>query len=111
MYRQKRGGMPLLETRNFGPIRYEEDAALEFPRGLPGFEERRRFVALHFDDTDPLVYLQSLEDPGLCFLTMPVRAVDPSYRLQVEPEDTALIGLPPGPPKIGRDMLCLAVLS
>jgi flagellar assembly factor FliW len=103
--------MPLLQTKNFGPIHYEEDAALDFPRGLPGFEERRRFVVLHFDGTDPLFYLQSLEDSGLCFLTMPVRAVEPSYRLQMAPEDMALIGLPPGPPKIGRDTFCLAVLS
>ena len=103
--------MPVLQTKNFGAIRYETDAALDFPRGLPGFEERRQFVALHFQDTDPLVFLQSLDDPNLCFLTMPVRAVEPAYRLHMEPEDAALIGLPPGRPKIGRDALCLTVLS
>jgi len=103
--------MPLLQTKNFGPIRYEVEAALEFPKGLPGFEERRAFLALHFEDTDPLIFLQSTEDPELCFLTMPVLAVDPEYRLEVEAEDLELIGLTTAPPVIGRDVLCLAVLS
>jgi flagellar assembly factor FliW len=103
--------MPTLQTKNFGPIRYDADAALEFPRGVPGFEERRRFLALHFDGTDPLVYLQSFEDPELCFLTMPVLAADPSYRLQLEPEDAELIGLTSNAPRIGEDALCLTVLS
>ena len=103
--------MPLFQTKNFGQIRYETETTLEFPRGLPGFEGRRTFLALHFDDTDPLIFLQSTEDPDLCFLTMPVLAVDPGYRLQVEPEDLELIGLAPGPPEIGKDVLSVAVLS
>jgi flagellar assembly factor FliW len=103
--------MPTLQTKNFGLIGYDADAALEFPRGLPGFEERRRFLALHFDGTDPLVYLQSVEDPGLCFLTIPVLVADPTYRLRLEPEDTELIGLTSSAPRIGEEALCLTVLS
>jgi flagellar assembly factor FliW len=64
--------MPVLETNSFGPIPYEPDAVLEFPCGLPAFETRRRFVALRFPHSEPLVFLQSLEDPGLCFITLPV---------------------------------------
>jgi flagellar assembly factor FliW len=103
--------MPTLQTKNFGPIRYDADAALAFPRGMPGFEERRRFLALHFDGTDPLVYLQSVEDPELCFLTIPVLVADRSYRLRVEEEDAESIGLTSKEPRIGEDVLCLAVLS
>src|ERR1035441_4691259 len=72
-----RGGMPVMETKNFGKISFEPDAELEFPAGLPGFEGRRRFVAVRFVESGPLVYLQSLEDPDLCFITMPILAVDP----------------------------------
>jgi len=103
--------MPLLQTKNFGSIRYEPETALDFPRGIPGFEERRRFLALHFEETDPLVYLQSVEEPGLCFVALPALAVDPGYRLRVEPEDAELIGLTSGSPKIGEEVMCLAVLS
>jgi flagellar assembly factor FliW len=104
--------MPVMQTKNFGTITYQTDSELEFPCGLPGFDNRRRFVAVRLVDSDPLVYLQSLEDPDLCFITMPVLAVDPRYRLRVAGEDLEQIGLPASrQPRIGEDVFCLTVLS
>lgn len=104
--------MPSVETKYFGAIPYELDATVEFPRGLPGFERYRRFLALRFADSQPLVFLQSVEDPGLCFITLPVLAIDPQYQLRVSHEDRELVGLPLGHPlHIGTDVLCLAVVS
>jgi flagellar assembly factor FliW len=104
--------MPVMQTKNFGTISYEPESELEFPCGLPGFDSRKRFVAVRFVESDPLVYLQSLEDPGLCFVTMPVLSVDPRYRLKVASEDLGHLGLPPvRQPRIGEDVFCLTVLS
>jgi len=104
--------MPVMQTKNFGTINYQPDSELEFPRGVPGFDGRRQFVAVRLVESDPLVYLQSLEDPDLCFITMPVLAVDPGYRLKVTAEDLDEIGLTPArQPKIGEDVFCLTVLS
>jgi flagellar assembly factor FliW len=104
--------MPVVQTSNFGSISYNPDAAMEFPRGLPGFDDRRRFVALQFEDSAPLTFLQSLEIPDLCFITMPVLAVDPQYRLNVSGEDLTELELSPTcQPRIGEDVLCLTVLS
>src|ERR1035438_3266133 len=109
-YRSVRGGMPVMETKNFGQISFEPDSELEFPSGLPGFDSRRRFVAVRFAESDPLVYLQSLEDPDLCLITMPILAVDPLYKLKVSGEDLDQLGLPPArQPRIGADVLCLTV--
>ena len=104
--------MPSFETKNFGSLSYESDSVLEFPAGLPGFEKHRYFLALRFPDSEPLIFLQSLEDAGLCFITMPVLVVDPHYRLQVCGEDRDLVGLPLGRPlELGKDILCLTVLA
>ena len=101
-----------MQTKNFGTISYAPESELRFPGGLPGFDERKRFVAVRFVESDPLVYLQSLEDPDLCFITMPVLAVEPRYQLKVSPEDLDQIGLTPArQPKIGEDVFCLTVLS
>jgi flagellar assembly factor FliW len=103
--------MPEIETKSFGRIPYREDAALVFRRGLPGFENRSLFLPLTFPGREPLVFLQSLEDPGLCFITLPIWAACPSYRLDMTREDMTLIGLRPGlPARIGEDVLCLAVI-
>jgi len=104
--------MPTFETKNFGTIAYEMESVVEFPAGLPGFETRRQFVPLCLPDMNPLICLQSLEDAGLCFLTLPVLAVDRQYQLRVSPEDRERVGLPAGRTlRIGEDVLCLAVLS
>ena len=101
-----------METKNFGKISFEPESELDFPCGLPGFDERRRFVAVRFVESDPLIYLQSLEDPDLCFITMPILAVDPRYKLKVSGEDLDHLGLPAAShPLIGEDVLCLSVLS
>jgi flagellar assembly factor FliW len=101
-----------MQTKSFGTIAYEPDSELDFPCGLPGFDSRHRFVAVRFVESDPLIYLQSLEDPALCFVTMPVLSVDPRYRLKVSSEDLGQLGLPgTRQPKIGEDVLCLTVLA
>jgi flagellar assembly factor FliW len=104
--------MPNFETKNFGQIDYEESSIVVFPAGLPGFEGRRQFLAVHFQESAPLVFLQSVEDPGLCFVTLPVGAVDSGYQLRVSGEDLEIIGLNAGrQPSIRSEVLCLAVVS
>src|ERR1017187_8312436 len=75
-YPSVRGGMPEMETKNFGQISFEPDSELEFPTGLPGFDSRRRFVAVRFAESDPLVFLQSLADPEFYSITLQILAPD-----------------------------------
>ena len=104
--------MPSFQTKNFDVISYSEDSVVEFPNGLPGFDAMRCFLALQFEDSRPLVFLQSLEDPELCFLTFPIGVVESNYRLSVNAEERQQIGLPLSRPlRIGEDVLCLVVVS
>ena len=54
--------MHAFETKLLGEINYDEDDVIQFPHGLPGFDDFRHFVAVTLEHTDPLVFLQSLED-------------------------------------------------
>jgi flagellar assembly factor FliW len=104
--------MPTLETRDFGAVDYQADAVIQFPAGLPGFEERRRFVTVQQPHTAPLVFLQSLEEPSLCFPALPARVVDPRYVLRLSEADRELLQLERyGEEPAGEQVLCLAVLS
>jgi flagellar assembly factor FliW len=103
--------MPQLETRRFGTTEYEPESIFQFPSGLPGFEAEREFVFLQRPQTDPLLFLQSISNAGLCFIALPILAADPQYRLQLTPEDRADLELPPeGDLAIGKDILCAAIL-
>lgn len=104
--------MQLFETRNFGRISYEPDSVLQFPGGLPGFEQSRSFLPVQVPDTDPIVFLQNLEDPALCFVTLPVLTIAPDYQLDMGDTDLEAIGFSPGSrPRIGEDVLCLTIVS
>ena len=104
--------MPELQTTNFGTVAFTPESVFEFPRGLPGFEERRRFVPVQNPASAPILFLQSLEEPSLCFVTLPVLVVDPVYRLRILEPDLEILQWKAGcQPRIGEDVLCLAVLS
>ena len=104
--------MPELNTRYFGALPYEEESIFHFPLGLPAFEQERRFLPIEPADSSPLVFLQSLARPSLCFLAFPACLVDPDYQLALAPEDRAALRLEPEPPaRIGSDILVFALLS
>ena len=102
--------MPQAHTRDFGELAYEPSAEWFFPRGLPGFEDQNRFVLIEPAALAPLVFLQSLKTPALCFLAVPVWTADPVYQVGMTPDDLDLLGLG-GQPKPGDGTLCLAILS
>jgi flagellar assembly factor FliW len=105
--------MPQIATAYFGRLSYDPESVIEFPAGLPGFESARRFVPVELAEYHPLVFLQSVEPEGPCFPALPVTAVDPEYRLEVSPEDLALVGLGPRrqPAPNGQAPLALAVVT
>src|SRR3954447_12698127 len=100
--------MPHCTTKYFGPISYEESSVLHFPSGLPGFENERRFLSLEQPAHQPLVFLQSLTLPDLCFVALPAAAVDPSYELEMEEADLELLGLASA---ASQDLLKLALVT
>jgi flagellar assembly factor FliW len=104
--------MPHCETCYFGTMAYDEATVIEFPGGLPAFEHERRFIAIEQPQTRPLVYLQSLATPSLCFVALPVQVVDSDFRLDLTEEDAHAIGLASASAaSAGTSVLCLALVS
>lgn len=52
----------LIKTKHFGEIEIDETSILEFPEGIFGFEDDKKFVVLYDDeDNSPFSWLQSLD--------------------------------------------------
>ena len=102
--------MPHVLTRDFGELAYEPSSECFFPRGLPGFEEQKRFVLMERDGLAPIVFLQSVQTPGLCFLAVSVWVADPGYQVGMTRDDLCALGLK-DQPKPGNGTICLAILS
>jgi flagellar assembly factor FliW len=100
-----------LASKHFGEIEWDAVSELLLPSGLPGFEEERRMVAVEVPAQRPLVFLQSVEDPEVCFVSLPVRAIRPDYELTLGDDDCFALRIEEGArPEIGSDVLCLALL-
>jgi flagellar assembly factor FliW len=99
-------------TAYFGELDYAEGAVFHFPYGLPGFELERAFLFVQQPQTEPLMFLQSLGNPQLCFILLPILVVDENYTVNLDAEDLAALHLPSGrQPRIGEDILCAAIVS
>ena len=104
--------MPACKTRYFNTVEYGEDSLIRFSSGLPGFEKERDFVFIEQQVHHPLLFLQSVATPGLCFIVLPVLTVDPDYKLHMRAEDIEYLGLETArQPRIGRDVFCGVILA
>ena len=63
--------MPQVLTKYFGSLELQEEEIVRFPSGLPAFEEERQFLVIEPAANAPLAFVQSVRQPGLCFLLYP----------------------------------------
>ena len=104
--------MPQLISKYFGRLEYGLDSVFEFPSGIPAFENHTAFVLVEQPHTNPLILMQSLNDPNLCFLTLPVFVAEPEYRAHISAEDLEALDFPPGSsPQIGVELSCLVLVT
>ena len=59
----------LIETDRFGSFDTKDNKVINFPQGLPGFEELSSFIILEVPQTKPIYWLQSTEDK---YIALPV---------------------------------------
>lgn len=100
-----------IQTKCFGEMEYSPEAVFRFPNGMPGFEAEHAYVFLDQPATHPLMFMQSISSPDVCFMMLPVLAADPEYKLNLAEDEVAALGLPPGKqPQIGQDVLCAVLV-
>lgn len=76
---------------------------LEFPHGIPAFENETRFRLI---EREPLLFLESENNAGLSFLLLPVALIDPDYRMAISAEDRETIGA-----LQDSRLICLAIIT
>ena len=102
--------MPHVQTKYFGNIEFPDETVIHTPAGIPGFAGERAFLLIQLPGQYPLVYLQSMLTPGLCFPALPVRVASAHYQLEIGDEDREILGVGRWP-SIGREVLCLGLLA
>ena len=104
--------MSVCQSKYHGTIRFEAPQVLHVSHGLFGFPDEKEFLLLELPSTRPLAFIQSVRTPGLCFISLPAQVVMPDYRLELSAAEIETLGYrPDAPPIMGRDVLCLALLT
>lgn len=70
----------LIETERFGTFELTDKKALQFPNGIPGFEELRSFILMETEETKPLLWLQSVENKHIALpVVIPFELISDYY--------------------------------
>lgn len=85
------------ETVTLAPESLEaqlQDRMLQFPLGLPGFPQDRRWVLTQTPEERPFAWLSSLDTPGLAFAVTEPRHLLREFTFELDDGDLAAIGAP-----------------
>lgn len=71
-----------------GKIIYEEDEVISFEKGVPGFQNLKKFVIKEVGEDSPFSILQSIEDKEIGFIVISPFLVNDKYEINLSEEIT-----------------------
>lgn len=99
----------LAKTKFFGEVELDDEKVIEFPNGIIGFEDFKRFAVLYDEDDKSearISWLQSLDEPYLALPVIDPLAIIPEYAPMIEDELLKPLGNP-----TDEDLLFLLVMT
>jgi len=74
-------------------VEVDEEKIISFNDGIPGLEQYRKYSLLQFEDSYPIVWLQSTEDSGICLPVLDTFKVLPEYVFDIDETDVKALEL------------------
>ncbi|MCL2248398.1 MAG: flagellar assembly protein FliW [Oscillospiraceae bacterium] len=82
-----------IDTLRFGNVEVDEAKFLDFEEGVPGLEQYHTYALLQFEESYPLVWLQSTEETGICLPVLDTFSVLPDYVFDIDETDVKRLQL------------------
>lgn len=84
----KNGGFYMrITTLRFGELEVQDEHIINFPWGLPGFPENKKFIPINYNEKGSLAFLQSIEAPELTFIIGDPFQLFGTYAIDVPGDD------------------------
>lgn len=80
-----------IQSSRFGEIEINEKSVIQFPGGLPGLDGLIQYAIIRCDQTDPIQWLQSLDDADISIPIVNPFVLKPDYEIVVEDDELDLI--------------------
>lgn len=82
-----------VESVRFGTLSVDDDKIILFPKGIPGFEDVRRFFLLDHAGSPRIKWLHSVDDPSLALVVANPFDLFPDYRPDLPDEAARDLGI------------------
>jgi flagellar assembly factor FliW len=82
-----------IDTVRFGAVDVDEKKLILFENGIPGLEEYRKYALLQFEESYPIIWLQSVDDGAVCLPVLDTFAVLTGYAFDIDDNDVKELGL------------------
>ena len=83
-----------IKSRFFGEQTIDPSTIINFPNGIPGFEDQTRFKLFHQEGDNPLVFwLHSLDDEALVFSVAQPSIFNINYNFALNDAEEAMLGI------------------
>ena len=79
----------IVDSMRLGQIEVPEDKLITMRRPVLGFERLTKFCLVESDETRPLLWLQSAEDPDVAFLVVNPVLFWPDYKIEIDSREIA----------------------
>ena len=95
-----------IKSSFFGDQSIDPSTIINFPNGIPGFENQTRFKLFHQEGDNPLIFwLQSLDDESLVFSVAQPSIFNINYSFELNDAEEATLGI-----EDTADILLLVIL-
>ena len=82
-----------IDTVRFGTVEVDDKKLLDFDSGIPGLEEYRKYALLQFEESYPIIWLQAVDDGGVCLPVLDTFAVLSGYVFDIDDTDVKELSL------------------
>ena len=82
-----------IDTVRFGMVDVDEKKLIEFKDGIPGLEDYRKYALLQFEESYPIIWLQAVDEGGICLPVLDTFVVLTGYVFDIDDEDVKELGL------------------
>lgn len=80
-----------IATKFFGELSIGKNEIIDFPAGLPGFEQEKAFVLLKMEDEGVYQVLQSVEQQEVAFIVTNPYLFFSNYEFEIDPQTQKLL--------------------
>lgn len=77
----------ILDTLRFGQVNINEDSILTFDDGIYGFEDLKRFAIVNCTETEPIYWLQAIDDGDISLPVIDPFIIKDDYVIDVDDKE------------------------